>query len=92
VAPATATCGREIVVVVTEDEDLLVLAGAVRCDLDDGGARRDGGVGSGRRRGRLVRPGLIRDILAVRAVLVRGQITGQIFGWLGDVVTESGLV
>jgi hypothetical protein len=64
--------GRKIIIVITEDEDLLVLAGgAVRCDLDDGGARRDGDVGSGRRRGRLVRPGLIRDFLAVRALLVR---------------------
>src|SRR6185437_15979300 len=84
--------GRKIIVVIAEDEDLLVLAGAVRGDLDDGGARRDGGFGSGHWRGRLVRPGLIRATLAVRAVFVRAQVASQILGWLGDVVGERGHV
>ncbi len=72
--------GWEIVVIVAEDEDLLVLGGAVRRDLDDGGARRGDALGSGGHlRGRLVRPGLVRSVLAFRAVLIPGQsVTSQI--------------
>ena len=95
--------GRKIIIVIAEDEDLLVLAGAVRRDLDDGGARRGGGLGSGGHlRGRLVRSGLVRSVLASRAVLVPGQfvasqfvasqfVASQILTCLGDVNAEVGL-
>jgi len=88
--------GREIVVVIAEDENLLVLAGAVRCDLDDG-ARDDGALGDDDNlRGRLVRLGLVRSFLAFPAVLVHGQAASQVIAsqidCAGDVLAEVGLV
>ena len=50
--------GRKIVVVVTEDEDLLVLAGAVRGQLGHAGGRPAGIRGLGVR-GRLARLGVL---------------------------------
>ena len=80
--------GRKIIVVVAEDEDLLVLAAAVRRDLDDAGARRAGAVGLGvRLRGRLA--GLVGTVRSFRPLdVVRGQIVGH----LGDIGDDVGLV
>ena len=85
--------GRKIIVVVAEDEDLLVLAAAVRRDLDDAGARRAGAIGLGvRLRGRLVRLGVLGvfgSVRSFRPVDVDGQLVGHL-GDVADVVGENG--
>ena len=82
--------GRKIIIVVAEDEDLLVLAAAVRGDLDHPGARRAGALGLGvRLRGRLVRLGLVGSFRPVRHVDVDGQLVGHL-GDVADVVGENG--
>ena len=87
--------GRKIVVVVAEDEDLLVLAAAVRRDLDDPGARRAGALGLGvRLRGRLVRLGVLGVFGSVRyfrPVDVAGQIVGHLAG-IADVGLDQVLL
>ena len=61
--------GRKIIIVVAEDEDLLVLAAAVRRDLDHARARRAGPFGLGvRLRGRLVGLGPVGGVRSFRPV------------------------
>ena len=72
--------GGKILVVIAEDEDLLVLAGAVRGQLDHAGARRAGARGLGVR-GRLARLGVLgvpRPVRYFRPVDVAGQIAGHL--------------
>ena len=80
--------GRKVIVVVTEDEDLLILTAAVRRDLDDAGACRTGALGLGvRLRGRLV--GLLGGVGSFRYFDV---VAGQIFDHLGDVDDDVGVL
>ncbi len=80
--------GRKIIIVVTEDEDLLVLAGAVRGQPGHAGTRHAGAHGLGVR-GRLARLGVLGvpgSVRYFRPAGVAGQIAGHLVG-----IAEAGL-
>ena len=82
--------GRKMVVVIAEDEDLLVLAAAVRRDLDHPRGRRAESLGPGRRLAGLGVPGVFGTVRYFRPVdVVDGQLVGHLND-VADVVGENG--